>query len=219
MPRKAYAKKRPMKKKAYKKRASKMTTVNRGISPIASRYIVKLAYAESPSITNAAGLNNSYVFRLNGLFDPNQTGVGHQPYGFDQLSLLYNRYRVYKTSWVVSARPSGSAGMMAVVPCNNTTSLAGDSTWLQEIPRGKTRQLSLDSPTRITGSISLPVLMGATSIEYKGDDRVSALVSADPTEIMTLQVVLNAVSSITVTFDVKIVYHVEFYDPIAQSQS
>jgi hypothetical protein len=34
------------------------------------------------------------VFRVNGLYDPDQTGTGAQPVYFDQWMALYNRYRV-----------------------------------------------------------------------------------------------------------------------------
>lgn len=36
----------------------------------------------------------TYVYAANGLYDPNITGVGHQPTGFDQLMAMYNEYVV-----------------------------------------------------------------------------------------------------------------------------
>jgi hypothetical protein len=51
-----------------------------------------------------------YVFRANSLFDPNQTGSGAQPVGYDQLSGFYN-------SWfVVSSR-------IEVTVINNNSSI------------------------------------------------------------------------------------------------
>ena len=32
--------------------------------------------------------------RLNSLFDPNLSGLGHQPRGFDQLMAVYEKYTV-----------------------------------------------------------------------------------------------------------------------------
>jgi len=41
----------------------------------------------NPAIGAAAG----YVFNLNSLHDPNTSGVGHQPTGFDQLIAIYEQ--------------------------------------------------------------------------------------------------------------------------------
>lgn len=57
--------------------------------------IVKMRYAESFSINPAStGLASEYNFCANGVYDPNLTGGGHQPMGFDQWSTNYNHYRV-----------------------------------------------------------------------------------------------------------------------------
>lgn len=36
----------------------------------------------------------THVFSANGIYDPNITGTGHQPRGYDQLSLMYDHYVV-----------------------------------------------------------------------------------------------------------------------------
>ena len=49
-------------------------------------------YGETQFISLTA--TTSYVWSCNGLFDPNITGTGHQPRGFDELCGLYNHYTV-----------------------------------------------------------------------------------------------------------------------------
>lgn len=53
-----------------------------------------LKYCESITLNAAAGVTGTYVFAANGLFDPNITGAGHQPVGFDQYMQLYELYTV-----------------------------------------------------------------------------------------------------------------------------
>jgi hypothetical protein len=62
------------------------------------RMDVILRYSEEVSLHAASGVSVSYVFRANDLYDPNYTGTGHQPLGFDQLCLFYKRFVVIKSS-------------------------------------------------------------------------------------------------------------------------
>lgn len=54
---------------------------------------VKLRYSEQISVSNPVG-GSVYNFRATSLYDPNKTGTGHQPLGFDQMSAKYNHYVV-----------------------------------------------------------------------------------------------------------------------------
>lgn len=54
-----------------------------------------LAFADRRQLTEAAlGTGCTYTYSLNGMYDPNITGVGAQPVGFDPLMTMYRRYRV-----------------------------------------------------------------------------------------------------------------------------
>lgn len=55
-----------------------------------------LRYVETKFGLNpgVGGTTQSYVFTANGLYDPNITGTGHQPMGYDQLMELYDHYKV-----------------------------------------------------------------------------------------------------------------------------
>ena len=64
--------------------------------PFGKKFYTKLRYSESHVIAASSSNNfaTSYKYRLNSLFDPNYTGVGHQPRGFDQLSTIYEKYTI-----------------------------------------------------------------------------------------------------------------------------
>jgi len=57
-------------------------------------YLTKLRYVETFGLDGAAAQSAVHVFRANGLFDPNMTGGGHQPKGFDQIALFWKRFHV-----------------------------------------------------------------------------------------------------------------------------
>jgi hypothetical protein len=54
-------------------------------------------HEEELLVTSTSGIPNQYFFTANGLFDPNVTGTGHQPIGFDQMMLMYEQYTVLKS--------------------------------------------------------------------------------------------------------------------------
>lgn len=82
-------------KRRYKKKGKSMFQKSTSM-PLSKKFTFKTRYFESALSVNPAvgGLASSYVFRGNSLFDPNLTGVGHQPIGFDQLMPLYDHYTV-----------------------------------------------------------------------------------------------------------------------------
>jgi len=72
-----------------------------------SRLKTTLLYVENgvglnPAIGAAAG----YVFNLNSLHDPNTSGVGHQPTGFDQLIAIYEQFVVYGVKYRIQVANS-----------------------------------------------------------------------------------------------------------------
>lgn len=207
-------------KRRYKCR-SRLTTVNRGIASIADRYITRLKYVEQVSINTTANIFSDYQYRLNSLFDPNLTGTGHQPYGFDQMATMYNRYRVFKVNYTITVEPNNTnTGLMAVI-CNNTTnSLSGaDAGYIMELPRSRYLSLKIDEPTVIRGSIYLPKLNGDPAIRYKSDDRFQAVVTTNPAEAMILHMCLAPTISTTTRVTFQFTYHAEFFDSNTMMQS
>lgn len=78
----------------------------RGPAPKSMRVVLR--YAESLITVDggAAGTSDAYVFSANGLFDPNITGTGHQPRGFDQYMALYTSYVVVASRITVNYQPA-----------------------------------------------------------------------------------------------------------------
>lgn len=70
---------------------------NRKISqnPAMKKYVCKMRYFSQISLNApSGGLPSQHVFRTGDLFDPDLTGTGGQPMGFDELNALYNNYYV-----------------------------------------------------------------------------------------------------------------------------
>lgn len=67
-----------------------------------------LRYVEAFALNPAVSSNAQYVFSANGLWDPNITGVGHQPRGFDELMKFYGNYFVKGCKITISNASNGT---------------------------------------------------------------------------------------------------------------
>ena len=105
-------------------------------SPFPYSHTCVVRYQQEFSINPAVGVSGDYVFSANGLYDPNITGVGHQPYGFDQLMVLFDHYTV--TASRLRLRLSSNNAIPFWMTCllsDTNVSLAGNtSEIILEIP-------------------------------------------------------------------------------------
>lgn len=60
--------------------------------------VVKMKYVDTLAFSTAATGIVINVFRSNSIYDPDVTGVGHQPLAHDQWASFYGRYRVLRCS-------------------------------------------------------------------------------------------------------------------------
>lgn len=109
-------------RRTYRKKSRK--PIINGIFP--PRLPVKLTYAEYDlAITGATvGTPGTYVFRLNSLYDPNATGVGHSCKLFDTLcgnvdtDAPYFRYTVYGAKVTITFKNATAKGSVWICGTN-----------------------------------------------------------------------------------------------------
>lgn len=225
----AIRRRRVMKRRGKKWGKRKSVNVNRALSPFAQRYICKMKYAEQVKVTGPGGAGlAAFRFNLNSIYDPNRTGIGHQPYGYDQLSGLYNRYRVVKCSYVISAYNLASDGdgysIVAALPANEQVNLVGGVAEAQENPRCKFITQSPGGGLKVLrGTVYLPSLVGRNKTQYMSDDRYQATYGSDPNELAILNVFAGAMDGEALTntmqLNVVLTYTVESFDVKNQIQS
>ncbi len=96
-----YIKKALIRKRKSKKRSTSSYTAT-AVGP--KTLIRRLRYCTRITLNpGAGGAAQNHFFRANGMFDPDQSGTGHQPLGFDQYMLLYDHYKVISSSIQVKA--------------------------------------------------------------------------------------------------------------------
>lgn len=194
---------------------------SRGVIPAGT--VCRLKYAANFVLTANLGVLNIHKFRLNGLYDPDQTGTGHQPMGFDQISLRYYKYRVYRVRWIVQFQaPTGTnACQVHVIPVNATTTPSYDD--IQESPFAITKYMSNADGNRavttIKGGMHLAKLNGVTKKFYYADENYEGSGGgspADPAEANYLNIGINQPNATTTSVNVNVLllYDSYWYEPI-----
>ncbi len=201
--------------------------------PLPTRFRTRLRYSETATFTTGAVgiVGTANLWRLNSLFDPNQTGVGHQPYGFDSFAALYAKYLVRGARWVLTAMTPGASadvyihcqvgdsdGFLTIVGLTPDAAIerSNVSTAIQS-PSGNNRV------TTINGSARIHQVAGVSEQAYVGAESLySALVTANPAKNYALQVAASSPSgaggeAIVINFFIE--YDAEFFEPIGQAQS
>lgn len=67
---------------------------NRGNMPMPTTWTTTHRYCSVVTINPGQGVPGQYIFVANSLYDPDSTGAGHQPMGFDQMMAFYNHFEV-----------------------------------------------------------------------------------------------------------------------------
>lgn len=160
--------------------------------PVRVRYPCIMKYSETFQLsTGTAGvMGTQQVMTLNCLYDPNVTGTGHQPYGYDQLVTLYKAYKVNAVKvTLLWSHPSTSAlmGAYTMYPALGGLSLTGLSVDAStEQPNVSTTVVtSGGGNTTVEQNIYIPLykIFGVSKDEFKDESYMSNLVTsaAQPT--------------------------------------
>lgn len=164
---KIYKKKRRYRKKPYRK--SSHASYQRGPQkslPLGKSFKFQTRYVDSKvALDPGPSGQQTYVFSLNGLYDPDITGTGHQPIGFDQIMPLYDHYHVIGAKYKVTFANTDTT-KQALVACQikdtNTTSQNFD----EIVENGRTKYATLgveasgQSTRTISGGVNLSKFFG-----------------------------------------------------------
>lgn len=195
-------------------------------APMPNQFATKLRYQEAVSINPGIGVAGVHVFSSNGLFDPNITGTGHQPRGFDQLMAMYDHYTVIGAKitcdFVEGASYDNHVWIAikdsATVHANPTDYLEGRNVISRILPHSGTGQSSVRT---LTKTFSTRKFLGRSKVLADSELKGSSV--ANPTEQayfhIGIAVVNSSADESTQSVNVRIEYLVVFSEPKQPSQS
>ena len=224
--RKMYKRKRPnrpgrARKRRFRRRAIGPSAVVSSTSPVPDQFFTKLKYTEYLQFNTATGVT-PYLYNMGGLYDPNHSGAGHQPFGFDQLAALYERYRVYGVKYhILIQNTSGTYPVDVAVVLKPVTTLSTDMQTIAEKPYTQVRSLGVTSNAKcqylFKGYVDNPKLLGVSKERYRVDDQYSALKTANPVLSPYLHMYWREVAGttgITLNFKVHLTYYCKFFQRV-----
>jgi len=185
---------------------------------VPSAYRTKLKYFEQIGIVSDASGQWEYQFNMNSLYDPNRTSTGHQPLGFDQISALYQRYRVLTAKVSITnlnQSTSTTFGYWTFIVDSTTSTTVYNL--IERAKYAKIMNVNSSSPeNRITQKVDCAGIVGCSPVHYQSDDRYSAVVSSSPVETIIGHIggqQLGTTGS-TLWLAVQIEFYAEFFDPV-----
>lgn len=171
-------------------------------------------FALTPSVP---GVPLTYQFSANGLFDPNISGTGHQPRGYDQLKSLFDHYQVLSSTIKVTACSLGPQTAsfpvcFGVILCDDTT-VESDQIHALEAKKSSWGVLPANDSSRT-------LYLDFDAKQYFGinwnDNTYRGSINANPDDGCFYQVFIQPMSSVTpaaVNFVVEIIYNVQWTEP------
>lgn len=223
---------RPLTKFKRVFRATKSLST-RSADPFPAHKMYNLRYTQNFQLaTGAVGLYGlQQAFNINSLFDPDSTGVGHQPYGYDALQLAYNKYKVIGATIELTYTDPSADGVLAQTLLTNaqntTVNLSGQTPDVFLEKQFVTRKFMNNSGSQVskkTIKVSMAAVSGLTKLQFDADpDRYTGLVTSNPLSQIQFKIAIantrQTVDVITMQVFMKITYHAMLYERKVMAQS
>jgi len=197
------------------------TLVYRGTC-MPERLMTTLKYGDSYSIGSVAYSQRTYS--VNSLYDPDVSGTGSQPYGFDQLcsaTSFYNRYKVNRAYLCIRAINLGTApAYIDVLPYYaNTFPSTGTGThdFMKEIPGNRTMLCTSNASSSTCKMVCKAIpgyIFGLSKVHTATSEVLTAQYNQSPAAQAYFLINTEACdgsSNITIKLDYIVFYKTEFY--------
>lgn len=199
----------------------------RWANPLPQRSNLKITYADdsfSSSLAVGGAWQGIYQFRGNSVYDPDGTGVGVQPYGYDQLTpQLFNTYKVFASKILITFTCAASIPFLKVflVPIRASSLTYHDAADLMMMPLRKYVQWSSQS-AKGRGIIKAYASTKKILPDVDGDVTLSAAYNSNPGTGWNWLLYFDTSETstdATIKFDCKVTYYTEMIMTDSRNES
>lgn len=145
-------------------------------------------YSTLQITTGATGTVTKILdFAANGAFQPDLSGGGHQPLMFDQMTSIFERYRVMKCTYRIQIHPNANNTINYVIGVNDAGAPAASIANFEMVVENGMSQQKFNSSTNpiiFTGIIDCSKVDGLTKSEYVS--RTGDFFNSNPSDVIHL---------------------------------
>lgn len=157
------------------------------------------------------------VYNLNSVFDPENSGVGHQPRGFDQWAANYSRYRVNKVTIAYTLRQRAAHGIHGYIVVNNDSGSLENNNEVAEYTTAIRLGGTSANVKPLQGKkVFWPhKVLGVSWAQYVANEDTAGLVTANPAEVLYLHLIAQQIDETTLSeteHEIVLFYDVTFFD-------
>lgn len=187
---------------------------------------VPLKYCEAyVTVDPPIGSSSAFIMRANDVYDPNFTGVGHQPTGFDQYMAMYNKFVVYDSKIKVIAYTTDGETLDTVVGVaimdSSTTQSTSENYLEQALTDWKVVPAGAGANT-VTCSTAFNA-SAFSGTNPKTNDLLHGTASSPPAKQWYYHVFAGATGTsenpVAMKFSIEVEYLVKFFEPKSQTIS
>lgn len=209
-------------RKSYRGRRRRVSAIRRTLPDYT---FVAFAYHETINIPFATGFSGAYKYKLNSLYDPNESGTGHQPLGRDQFQPFFQKYRVFATKMSVrfadcSTQPHEMAACIYGAP-QDTVPSGASLNLLFELPNARVQHINkkyTSQSTTINRYFKIHQLAGVSKSEYNDDVVYESFNGTSPTACPRALIYVWDPLAPTTTGNVDVSVHMVFYAKLFRRQ-
>lgn len=184
------------KKVTYSKPVSTKSSSVSSTKGIGNRVHANFLYFDTFQLNTAAGVANR-VYRTNSIFDPDLTGVGHQPGGYDQLMAIYEHFVIYECEYKVVFVNTNATSASSLVGVQNSDNITVSSTIFSSNVENGNAQWTACGPApgqgvkTLTGTLDVAKLMGVSRAQLLADDTFWGTATTNPADGSFLKILVS----------------------------
>lgn len=174
--------------------------------------ITKLRYCDNLTLTSTAGVISRYLYAANGIFDPDITGIGHQPLYRDSYAVIYDQYVVLGAKITCVFSNNGVfPQVIGIVGEDDSVMTSVVTTACEQSNSFTTLQSAAGAPPMVLTCTFDP--LRDFGVRVKDDGSSATAVAANPSELWCFGVFMassDLISTSTCQVKVTIEYTVKF---------